>query len=219
MSNIQKVLTALQPYVLGIRYSDGMLLVDVVFKDGWSIIDDPKIKKARGNDEINYYMLYSEDNIVGADEMLDYVDRVIKLNQEREKKHELLKEKINELQTVFKKNSLAKLNKLRFTFADDEIIPSLKEFDVDETNFNEDSNEIVDTPSSPEQIEMTEEEIEMVEEEKRANNYLEQMNKTKKINRVELPPKVKINDSPTSSITCQCSEDEACEKCIDNKGF
>ena len=33
MSNIQKTLDSLQPYVIGIRYLEGTALVDVVFKD------------------------------------------------------------------------------------------------------------------------------------------------------------------------------------------
>ena len=95
MSNIQKTLDSLQPYVIGIRYLEGTALVDVVFKEGWTVIDDPTIKKIKGDEGLNYYMIFSESPNVGIDELLNYVSRVIKLNFEREKKHELLRVKVN----------------------------------------------------------------------------------------------------------------------------
>jgi len=94
MSNIQKTLDSLQPYVIGIRYLEGTPLVDAVFKEGWTVPDDNKVKKVRGNEEMNYYMLFSEVAGVGLDDLLDYVKKTIDLNIEREKKHDLLKEKV-----------------------------------------------------------------------------------------------------------------------------
>jgi hypothetical protein len=40
MSNIQKTLDSLQPYVIGIRYLEGTPLVDVVFKEDNSRVRD-----------------------------------------------------------------------------------------------------------------------------------------------------------------------------------
>ena len=60
MSKIQQTLDSLQPYVIGIRYLEGTPIVDAVFKDGWTVPEDTKIKKVKGNDELNYYMLLSE---------------------------------------------------------------------------------------------------------------------------------------------------------------
>ena len=48
MSNIQKTLDLLQPYVIGIRYVEGTPVIDAVFKDGWTIPEDQKIKKLKG---------------------------------------------------------------------------------------------------------------------------------------------------------------------------
>ena len=89
MSGIQKTLDALQPYVIGIRYEKGVVLVDAVFKEEWTILDDPKISKIKGDPSMNYYMIFSEIEGVGLDDLLAYVDRTIKLNQEREKKQTL----------------------------------------------------------------------------------------------------------------------------------
>ena len=66
---------------------------------------------------MNYFMIFSETNGIGLDELLGYVERTIKLNQEREKKHELLKAKVNELKEIFKKNSLSKLTRLKFSLS------------------------------------------------------------------------------------------------------
>jgi hypothetical protein len=133
MSNIQKTLDSLQPYVIGIRYLEGTPLVDAVFKEGWTVPEDPKVKKVKGNDEMNYFMLFSEIEGIGLDELLAYVKKTIDINVEREKKHDLLKEKVNELKEVFKKNSLDKLKRLKFSFAEEDLVPKLDDFDVDDT--------------------------------------------------------------------------------------
>lgn len=199
MSNIQKTMDSLQPYVIGIRYLEGTPLVDVVFKDGWSVPDEPNIKKVKGNEEMNYHMIFSETKNVGLDELLAYVERTIKLNQEREKKHELLRQKVNELKEIFKKNSLARLTRLNFVFGDEDLVPNLNDFDIDdefeptpvvtpkvstpndltvEDPFEEDIMEqsINNAPYIDEQgnqIQLSEEDKEMLEEEARAERNRE----------------------------------------------
>jgi hypothetical protein len=83
--NIQDTLDKLQPYVIGIRYLDGTPLVDAVFKEGWTVIEDANIKKVKGDDGLNYYMILVKSK-VSLDELLNYVGKVIKANLEREKK-------------------------------------------------------------------------------------------------------------------------------------
>jgi hypothetical protein len=248
MSNIQKTLDSLQPYVIGIRYLEGTPLVDAVFKEGWTVPDEPNIRKAKGNEEMNYYMIFSEAEGVGLDELLAYVERTIKLNQEREKKHDLLREKVNELKEIFKKNSLAKLTRLKFTFSEEDLMPKLDDFDIDdempplpitppspriEQSFEEEPiNETpintaayLDENGNP--IEMTDEELEMLEEEARAERNRKAMSKrnnpiSNMAKKVELPPKRKIEMAMADSeydSDCECGPEEACEKCIDKKGF
>lgn len=243
MSNIQKTLDALQPYVIGIRYLEGTPLVDVVFKDGWTIPEDPNVKKLKGNDELNYYMVFSEVNGIGLDELLMYVEKAIKLNQEREKKHDLLREKVNELKEVFKKNSLSKLSRLKFSFSDEDLVPKLDEFDIDmELSEPHVDNEIepqphieevaVATPSqyldeNRQPIELTEEDKEILAEEARAERNRQILtNKKQKQSsiskKVELPPKRKIEMAISErdyESDCDCGENDACEKCIDKKGY
>jgi hypothetical protein len=135
MSSIQKALDSLQPYVIGIRYLEGLPLIDTVFKEGWTVPEDPAITKVKGDEGMNYYMIYSEKKGIGIDELLSFVDKTIKLNLEREKKHELLRVKVEELKKLFKENSLTKLSRLKFSFSEEDIVPSLGEFDL---NIDED---------------------------------------------------------------------------------
>lgn len=146
MSNIQKTLDSLQPYVIGIRYLEGTPLVDAVFKEGWMVPEDHKVKKIKGNDELNYYMLFSEIEGIGLDELLAYVRKTIDINVEREKKHELLREKVNELKELFKKHSLDKLKRLKFNFNEEDLVPKLNDFDVDVDIDETYEEEIIETP-------------------------------------------------------------------------
>lgn len=250
MSNIQKTLDSLQPYVIGIRYVEGTPVVDAVFKEGWSVPADNNVKMAKGDESMNYYMLFSELPNIGLDDLLAYVDKVIKLNLDREKKHELLRVKVNELKEVFKKNTLAKLTRLKFTFAEEELVGNLNDFDIDiddempvEEVFEEeiiDENipnqqgdltnpaQYLDENGNP--IELTEDEREILEEEARAERNRKAIRNgrkptvtTKVQNKVELPPKRKpelvLSESYESETDCDCGPDEACDKCIDSKGY
>lgn len=243
MSNIQKTLDSLQPYVIGIRYLEGFPVVDALFTEGWSVPNSDTVSKAKGDNEYNYYMFFSDKPGVGLDEILSFVELTIKANLEREKKHELLKEKVNELKEVFKRNSLTKLLRLKFTFNEEELIPTINEFNLDHSEeiFIENSEPEELTPIStiekvpvPEtlpdsisqnEIPLTEEEIEILEEEKRAENYkkIKEAQKTKndikKITaKVELPPK-KILETINTLQICDCGPEEACEKCIESKDY
>lgn len=243
MANLQSTLDALQPYVIGIRYIDGgVTVVDAVFKDGWILPESDIVKKAKGNDELNYFMLFSEKENVGLDELLGYVSMTIQANIEREKKHELLKEMVNELKIVFKKNSLANLKRLKFTFGEEELISDMDlDIPIDEPPFDikevpieklEYANEIGLGPIKPEEQEirheevpLTEEDQEILEEERRAANFFTRQKEQKQTatikkisSTIELPPKSNTKESILTA-ECECGPEEACNKCIENKGF
>ncbi len=237
MSNLQKTLDALQPYVIGIRYLDGMPVVDAVFKDGWTVPDTNIITKVKGNNDVNYYMLYSENDGIGLDELLEYVNTTIKANIEREKKHELLKERINELKEIFKKNTLVKLKNLKFVFGEEDFIPELNDLELEQPEKEEEpivapeSAPVIEQQDSyePPTIEenLTDEEREILEEEARAENFRKtqefkrnnsQIETLKK--KVELPPKKVFASGDEEYMEgCECGPDEACSKCIDKKDF
>jgi hypothetical protein len=193
---IQDKLTSLRPYVIGIRYVQNLQIVDAVFKDGWVITESEKVKKEIVDASQNYHMFYSEDLQVTIDELLEHVEYIIDFNVEREKKQELLKQKVKELQKIFKDNPLSKLEKLRIGFSE----PELLDIDIDDDILKPDNG------------------IEVVKhtEEKKTTNI-------KNVNgqKVELPPKEKKLEveefkEPTN-IVCKCGPDDICPVCEEEK--
>lgn len=216
MSSIQKTLDSLQPHVIGIRYVEGTPLIDVILKEGWTLPEDNDIQKIKGDEGLNYYMIFSdnEKKQIGIDGLLNYVDKTIKINKERERKHELFVQKVNELKEVFKHNNLSKLLNLKFSFNDDNLVPTLTDLDLNkeviyntestqELNLEDDSNEVVEeqvintyVDENKQPIELSEEEKEILEEEERGRRNIEylkskkQKENFKNLNhKVELPPR------------------------------
>lgn len=246
MANLQKTLDSLQPYVIGIRYIDNMTVVDTIFKTGWILPESKVVKKVKGEDEsLNYYMIFTDVPNFGLDELVDYISHVIKINLDREMKHELLRAKVNELKEFFKKHTLAQLSKLKFTLVEEELTPQLNEFDVEDTLNEIDSEPVIEEPKfsspsipvvesadmynaqmQPPQVPLTEEEEEMLAEEARAANYM-RMKEAEKLNgaikskqKVELPPRKRIGEaimSNTAMPDCDCGPLEACSKCLEYK--
>jgi hypothetical protein len=229
MSDLQKTLQALQPYLIGIRYLEGIPIIDAVFKDGWFVPDSKLIKRIKAENEHNHFMIFSDTEGIGLDELLQYLETTIKANIERELKIELLKVKVNELKEIFKDNSLSKLKTLKFILEDD-LIPNLDDISIEDKE-SEEPNEIKNIIAEPTQEtdsiseirEISEEDKEILAEEERAENFKkwkesQKFNKKlKKIaSKVELPPK-KNTEVDVMDEECECGPDEACSKCIHRK--
>jgi hypothetical protein len=242
MSKIQEKLDSLQPYVSGIRYVQGVQLVEATFSEGWVIPESTVIRKEKI--EQNYYMFFTEVEGISIDDLLDYVKSIIDINIEREKKHELLKEKVKELQVLFKDNSLSKLKELKFTFNEPNLVPSLLEMDSDILNEIAQEESLPVQPKVEVEAPYAADEYEDEDEEERRIRLLEEENyrmqqeelyskfngtkgknqKTKVLNNVELPPKgqkieVEVYDLPEElkEGECLCGPEEACPKCLDSK--
>jgi len=137
MSKIQSRLNELQPYVIGVRFQGGMSIVDAVFKDGWHVPKSEVITNEKGeSDELNYHMFFSQEESIGLDEILDYIEKIIGLNVEREKKHELLKIKAKELTDLFRNNPLSKLQGMKFVLGGDKLVQEMKPDPLDVVDFN-----------------------------------------------------------------------------------
>ena len=216
MSTIQEKLNALRPYVVGIRYVQGIQLVDAVFKEGWTIPQSDVIHQEKVDGEDNYYMFYSESEDVDIDTLLGYVQEIISFNIEREKKYVLLSEKVAELQKIFKNNSLSKLQKLKFTFSDHEIMPTLLDMDKIE---DMKTSDLIKNASEETEVKT---EVKPKAEPAKTTKNGSQRNKPIH-NDIELPPKgEKIEleefDEP-KNIVCKCGPDEICPICEDQKDF
>jgi hypothetical protein len=192
MTNIQKTLDSLQPYVIGIRYYKGMPVVDMVLKENWVTIPDSCINTIKGEKDANYWILYTECDGFGIDEILNYAKKVIEFNQEKEKKAELLREKVMQLKELFNKNSLNTLLKLRFTFDEDIFLQ--------DNVADEEENIILPTPNPVPNEPISEEEREILEEEARGEMNRKilatrKKNTTRKVsNNIELPPRKEMVD-------------------------
>lgn len=205
MAKIQEKLNKLRPYVVGIRYIEGIQLVDAVLKEGWVTPESKLIRKQRVDGQDNYYMFIAESESVDIDDLLDYVESVIELNIEREKKFELLKIKVSELKSLFNVTPLNKLEKLKFTFNEPDIMPtSLLEMDEEE---------FIEEPIDDSDIDETKLTVEQ-------KTFSEQNNKRQHKN-IELPPKgkIEVEDFKEPKIVCKCGPNDICPVCEEEKAI
>ncbi len=243
MSNtIQNRLTALKQYVHGIRFVENFPIVDVILKENWTIPKSNTIVNAEVDKSIYHYIFTSEKE--GIDEILDFVEHTVNLNLEREQKQILFKEKIKEMQEFFKKHKLTELVNMRFSLEDEKDLENdIYEEDIDNTNLkinnmtepeNKEDGEIkpivIENTEQLKEIfdekpiireNMTEEEREEEEAIARAKAFRDNKEKFK-LNGSK--PIVKQNNNVVqqnikSQGTCNCSDDNFCNVCIESKGF
>lgn len=222
MSTIQKRMSSLQPYVIGIRYVNQMAVVDAVFKDGWIVPTSDIIQMVKSEELEQYYMFYSEKEGIGIDELLDFAESIILLNREREEKLQLLKTKVQELKDLFNKTPLNKLKGLKFTMGKNEL--STDDLLGDDPLKNEEIK-----PNKSNNKKQLQKEEPIVEEKKVDNENINQPKNTPSVvnntfKDIELPPKgekIVLEDySLPPELTegeCNCKEGEYCPKCIDKE--
>jgi len=223
MSNINKRLTELSPFVLSIRFTNGITVVDTSFKDGWTVPKIDKIGFETIPDNPNYYMLYPNDEETGIDEMLDYVSLIIKVNVERENKIKLLQLKINELKDIFTKNSLSKCESLIFQFKNVEIGSSNIELSDIPLSIKDVEPKQVDEPIIESNVvnEVKEPEPALVADDIIKNNKTVKATAKVKNEIFDLPPKkgekIVVEDFDEPKIVCKCDPNDpnqVCPECI-----
>lgn len=219
--NIEKRIKALQPYVIQMRFSNGVGIVDAVFKEGWKVPNSKVIDAVKGEDEsVNYYMFYTEKDDLGLDDVLDYIEQVINMNVEREKKYELLKVKTEELKDVFRKNPLSKLQNMKFVLGGEKLVPDDMPEDFDDMSVIDD----IDVPAS-EEAKVEPKEVERPTEPQGTNNNTEIQETpvpSRKIGNqdIELPPKggkIELEEYTEPTVVCNCVGDDVCPVCIEEK--
>tara|TARA_Y100000589_G_scaffold325864_1_gene364556 strand:- start:124 stop:792 length:669 start_codon:yes stop_codon:yes gene_type:complete len=222
MSNIQERLDSLQPHIIGIRYVQGVQVVDAAFKSGWTIPDSDIIKKDLIEKDNNYYVFYTEKEGVTFDDLLDYIEGIISINIEREKKHELFKAKVKELQEIFKTNNLSKLKLLNFKFDE----PVLSFDSSSEINIDITPNEVVEEKQELDESNVPEEReddtnSEVVNETTETSveeNTDTSVTRKVKNQEIELPPKrekIELQEFKKPEIICNCSNGEICIECAE----
>jgi len=137
MSELQNRLKSLQPYLIQLRFPEGQPVIDMVFKNGWHVPQSEVIQSTKGDSkEVNYHMFYSTEEGIGLDEILDYIQKVIGLNIERENKHELLKVKVKELQDLFRKTPLSKLKDMKYILGGERLVEEMRPDPLDVVDFD-----------------------------------------------------------------------------------
>lgn len=121
--SIDEKLKNIKSYIVSIRYQEELSIVDVKLNDGWKVPQSKIIGIKEYPSHPNTYMFYSDKENIGIDEILSYIEDVVVINIEREKKISLLGEKIKELKTFFIQHSLKDLEMLRFEIGEDEEEP------------------------------------------------------------------------------------------------
>jgi len=213
---VQEKLDGLSPFVTTIRYSERPI-IDISFPPTWGIPESKKIMVTMLNsstDVISQYMVYGVENVkVSIDDLLDFMTQAIKLNKEREVKGNLLQSKIQELNILFDKTPLIKLEKLTFTFKEVSVPPTISLGRVDEEDDEEEEENII-TPTG--------ETMDNMEPKKPNTKPVEtdvRVFTTDKGQKIDLPPKngkkvsvvVETHDTPK----CNCAEGEICPECVD----
>ena len=99
------------------------------------------IKKDLIEEEGNYYVFYTEKEGVTFDDLLEYIEGIISINIEKEKKNELFKAKVKELQEIFKSNTLSKLKLFKFKFDEPDLMTSINNINIDSDNVVNDIKE------------------------------------------------------------------------------
>jgi hypothetical protein len=227
MSNINKRIKELTPYVLGIRFKDTLSVVDTNFKEGWELPPSNDIGYETMASKPNYYMLYPNNEDIGVDEMLDYVGYVIKVNVEREMKIELLQVKIRELKEIFGNYSLETCKTLKFNFSDtlndtsddeDYNIPIMSNKEGEDKKEKEITSEINESsgieevnPSKTKQDDKSDEDV------RRFNQTAKVGNET-----FDLPPKkgdkIMVEEFEEPQVLCKCDPtdpNDVCPACIE----
>tara|TARA_R110000824_G_scaffold4945_14_gene23207 strand:+ start:2890 stop:3342 length:453 start_codon:yes stop_codon:yes gene_type:complete len=113
--SIQKRLNELKPYVKGIRFAQELPVVDAVFNEKWSVTDTEGVKYNPSKKTAGYFMFYGENETVTFDDILDHVKTIIDTNIEIEKKRELLKSKVRDLQVFFENHTYEQLSTLKYS--------------------------------------------------------------------------------------------------------
>jgi hypothetical protein len=116
--SIYKELTPIIDYLTQIRKLENYLVFDVAFPMTWKIlkkhiIEDKFVNNGTSNELLNLSFVseYDEKNI---NIIQDNILNIINYNLEREEKERLLEMKINELKTIFDKESLDNLKNFKF---------------------------------------------------------------------------------------------------------
>lgn len=132
MGSIEKYINDLGEIFQGIeRLNDG-LIVKVVYPEKWKAYnsDDGRIKYALSENEPNTYYYYGNSSDVTFDDLFKLIIETKVMNEEVVRKVNYLKEKIQELDELFKEKTMDELVNLEFVIKKTKRKKKVKEVEV-----------------------------------------------------------------------------------------
>lgn len=169
MMNLQDIMVKLAEYSVGCRIMDGYFLINITYDDNWNVIppENEKIEFAQKNG-ISYYMAMIND--VSFEEVFNSIQETIDYNIDLQKKVNLFKAKVDELQELFAKEDLETLRTITFEYTPKKkekrkyVKKKEKEKEITNSDMNEGKNENID--NKPSEVETIKEEKPIVVETK-----------------------------------------------------
>ena len=119
---MQDRIIKIKEYFKGLEICDGIVIIKTVFPTKWvipsaSLLDELfKVKAVENKLENGYF--YCCEIEVGVLPAFDAIDFTIEFNRNLEEKSELLKEKVNELKTLFAEKPIEVLRTIEFKFTE-----------------------------------------------------------------------------------------------------
>jgi hypothetical protein len=117
--SLYKELSKLNPYIQSIRKLNDYFSFDIQFPEDWKLpkkfVDEDKVLEQEVS-VVGYRLIsfVSEINETSMEKCSNNILNIIKFNLEREEKNKLFESKINELKSMFEKQSLEELKNLKF---------------------------------------------------------------------------------------------------------
>lgn len=132
--NFYQHITSLGDYFVSMRKLETYMSVDLAFPSNWGL---PKsiqeicsiVPFECGIENMKGVSFVSEMNEKSFEKMIGGINRVIKLNKEREMKDELFSQVVQQLKDTFAKKDLDTLKTLQIEFGDKPTLPEI----IDET--------------------------------------------------------------------------------------
>ena len=124
--SLYKEFSTLFPYLQSVRKLQIYLSFDVMFSTTWKLpkkyVDEEKVMEQESKTaNMRLFSFVSEIDEQSIEKVSTNIQSIINYNLEREEKDQLFQEKVNELKTLFEKQSLKNLKQLKFEFKQTKI--------------------------------------------------------------------------------------------------
>ena len=124
---LQDRLISLAEYGVGFNMHDGNVLVNITYKEGWSVIEpsDDTITFMSDDKRPNTYY-YSAPLTTDMSHIFEAIDETVNYNKELEEKVRLFQQRVEDMQELFAKRPLSELKTMKFVFDEETPAPKKK---------------------------------------------------------------------------------------------